>query len=81
MTTSLTLQTEREIRYEQRCQKKRIEQQNLDRTKRFETRCVLSNETSNEVSSAISLLAQKKRNIPVRSTCTRGSYNYVYDYS
>ena len=77
MTTSLTLQTEREIRYEQRCQKKRIEQQNIDRTKRFQNRCGLSNETSYEVSNAISLLAQKKRNVPIKTTSIRGSYNYL----
>lgn len=76
MTTSLTLQTEREIRYEQRCQKKRIEQQNIDRVKRFENRCGLSREISSEVSNAISLLAQKKRNDPLRNSSTRTSYNY-----
>jgi hypothetical protein len=77
MTTSLTLQTEREIRYEQRCQKKRIEQQNMDRAKRFDNRCGLSNETSWEVSNAISLLAQKKRNVPLLTSSTRSSYNYL----
>lgn len=76
MTTSLTLQTEREIRYEQRCQKKRIEQQNIDRNKRFENRCGLSREISSEVSNAISLLAQKKRNGPLRNSSTHSSYNY-----
>lgn len=76
MTTSLTLQTEREIRYEQRCQKKRIEQQNIDRKKRFDNRCGLSNEISREVSNAISLLAQKKRKDPLRNSSTRTSYNY-----
>ena len=76
MTTSLTLQTEREIRYEQRCQKKRIEQQNMDRAKRFDNRCGLSREISREVSSEISLLSQKKRNDPLRNSSTRSSYNY-----
>ena len=76
MTTSLIIQTEREIRYERRCQKKRIEQQNIDRVKRFENRCGLSRETSREVSSEISLLSQKKRNNPLRNSSTRSSYNY-----
>jgi len=79
MANSLTLQTEREIRYEQRCQKKKNEQQTMDRTKRFENRCRLSNEASYEVSNAISLLAQKNMNecVSSSSSSTRRSYNYL----
>jgi len=81
MTRSLTLQSDREFRYEQRCQKKRIEQQSVDRNKRFENRCGLSREISREVSNEISLLIQKKRTAPLRTGRTGsliGSYNYVY---
>lgn len=71
MSSSLTLQTDREIRYEQRCQKKKIEQQNLDRTIRFQNRETSRNENtidmtelSNEVTTAISGITQKNRFSP-----------------
>ena len=73
MASSLTLQTEREIRYEQRCQKKKIEQQNIDRAIRFQNRekyrddsSFDRNEITKEVSSAISTIAgQKNRFAPL----------------
>jgi|AntAceMinimDraft_16_1070373.scaffolds.fasta_scaffold155693_1 hypothetical protein len=71
MSSSLTLQTDREIRYEQRCQKKKIEQQNLDRTIRFQNRETSRNENtidmtelSNEVTTAISGIVQRNRFSP-----------------
>jgi hypothetical protein len=67
MTSGLTFQTERELRYEQRCKKKRIEQQNIDRTVRFQNRekyrddsSFDRNEITKEVSSAISSIAGQK---------------------
>lgn len=72
MTTGLTLQTERENRYEQRCHKKRIDQQNMDRTKRLENRCELRTEIMREVRNEISVLAQKKMNEQLRTINTRG---------
>lgn len=71
MTSCLTLQTEREIRYEQRCQRKKLEQQTIDRMVRFQNRekyraenSIDRSEISNEVSSAISALAQQNRFAP-----------------
>jgi hypothetical protein len=72
MTSCLTLQTEREIRYEQRCQRKKFEQQNIDRTIRFQNRekyrddnSFDRNEITKEVSSAISsIVGQKNRFAP-----------------
>jgi len=73
MTSCLTLQTEREIRYEQRCQMKKFEQQNIDRTVRFQNReryrdenSIDRSEITKEVSSAISSIAgQKNRFAPL----------------
>ena len=69
MGRGLTLQTDREIRFEQRCQRKKIEQQKVDRAIRLEIRetnregAVGNNsEIANEVSSEISRLTQKRRN-------------------
>jgi hypothetical protein len=74
MTRSLTLQTEREIRYEQRCQRKKIEQQKLDRVNRIQNRennrsndIISKSEIVDEVSNEINKLIQKrKRNITNR---------------
>jgi hypothetical protein len=74
MTRSLTLQTEREIRYEQRCQRKKIEQQKLDRVNRIQNRennrsndIISKSEIVDEVSNEINTLIQKrKRNITNR---------------
>lgn len=71
MTSCLTLQTEREIRYEQHCQRKKFEQQTIDRMVRFQNRekyrdenSIDISEISNEVSSAISAIAQQNRFAP-----------------
>ena len=69
MAHGLTVHTDREIRFEQRCQRKKIEQQKVDRAIRLEIRetnregAVGNNsEIANEVSSEISRLTQKRRN-------------------
>jgi MoxR-like ATPase len=71
MPSCLTLQTEREIRYEQRCQRKKFEQQTIDRTVRFQNRekyreenSIDRSEISTEVRSVISALAQQNRFAP-----------------
>jgi len=74
MPTGLTLQTEREIRYEQRCQRKKIEQQKLDRVNRIQNRennrsndIISKTEIADEVSNEINTLIQRrKRNITNR---------------
>lgn len=69
MTHGITLQTDREIRYEQRFQRRRIEQQNVDRTIRLEIRENNRNtdlgsiaEIADEVSNEIVRLTQKRMN-------------------
>jgi hypothetical protein len=71
MPSSLTFQTDREIRYERRCQRKRIEQQNLDRTIRLQNRETYKNENvfnreeiKKEVTSVISVIKQTHRFAP-----------------
>lgn len=69
MTKGLTVQTDREIRYEQRVQRKRIQQQNVDRAIRLENRTNNRtdtgfgnrNEIADEVSNEIIRLTQKRR--------------------
>ena len=67
MTHGITLQTDREIRYEQRFQRRRIEQQNVDRTIRLEIRennkttdLGSISEIADEVSNEIIRLTQKR---------------------
>lgn len=78
---SLNLQTDREIRYEQRCQKRKIEQQKKDRVTRFQNRENVRNnqttdtdmnEISSEVRNAISEIAKKRhftRQCANKTTC------------
>jgi len=68
MTSGLTLQTDREIRYEQRCQRKRIEQQKVDRATRLENRennkqygFENKSEIAEEVSKEIFMLSQRRQ--------------------
>jgi hypothetical protein len=75
MTSGLTLQTDREIRYEQRCQRKRIEQQKVDRATRLENRennkqygFENKSEIAEEVSKEIFMLSQRRRTS--RSRCS-----------
>lgn len=73
MTTSLNIMTDREIRYTQRCQKKRIEQQKIDRSIRLEKRnqSVAPYDISNAVSMEIASISEK------RSLGTRSSNSVV----
>lgn len=74
MSTGLTLQTDREIRYEQKIQRRKVEQQRVDRINRLQTRennritnVVDKSEIADEVSNEINLLAQRrKRNVTCR---------------
>jgi len=70
MAHGLRLQTDREIRFEQRCQRKKIEQQKVDRAIRLEIRetnrdDMVGNKSEivYEVSSEIFRLTQKRRNV------------------
>jgi len=73
MPSGIILQTNRDIRYEQRCQKKKIEQQNIQRTIRAQTRGIMMQEISKEVSSNICSIANKKR-INTRSMNSSASF-------
>jgi hypothetical protein len=68
--SSLNNQTNREIRYEQRVQKKRIEQQNIERNMRFEKRNNRLIDISNEVANEISFVTREKRVLPKRNMST-----------
>lgn len=61
MPSGIILQTNRVLRYEQRCQKKKIEQQNIQRSIRAQTRGLMMPEISKEVSKEICSTANKKR--------------------
>lgn len=58
-SSALNTQTNRSIRYEQRCLKKRGEEQKKERAERAMKRCEIKNEISKEVSSHIA--TQEKR--------------------
>lgn len=73
MAHGLRLQTDREIRFEQRCQRKKIEQQKVDRAIRLEIRETSrddafgnKSEMVDEVSSEIVRLTQKRRKVTNR---------------
>jgi hypothetical protein len=73
MAPSLNTQTDREVRYEKRQHKKLINQQNVDRIVRLEKRNEpvlrqINTEISDEVRKEISIVAQKRRDAPVRSS-------------
>jgi hypothetical protein len=83
MSTGLTLQTDREIRYEQKIQRRKVEQQSVDRVNRLQTRennrttnVMDKSEIADEVSSEINLLAQRRK----RNATTRYS-NFVSFFS
>jgi hypothetical protein len=61
MPSGVNTQTVREVRYEQRCQNKKFEQQRIQRTLRAEKRGSTMTEISKEVSSEIRSVADKKR--------------------
>jgi len=83
MTHGFNAQTDREIRYAHRQQKKMIEQHNIDRDIRAEKRGsdtsrLISTELSNEVRNEISILSQKRRLVPVRKSSSRESNSYFF---
>jgi|TARA_B110000503_G_C7033496_1_gene365065 hypothetical protein len=73
-TSSLNIQTEREVRYEQKCQKRRIIQQTSDRIGRAEKRDAMSNEISTDVANEISMISRTTRVMPRRNNKSSPSY-------
>ena len=61
MPSGINTQTTRNARYEQRCQNKKVDQQNIQRTIRAQTRGLMMPEISKEVSKEICSTANKKR--------------------
>jgi hypothetical protein len=81
MAPSLNTQTDREVRYEKRQHKKLINQQNVDRIARLEKRNEstsrqINMDISDEVRKEISIVAQKKRDAPVRSSTRSTSSSF-----
>lgn len=83
MTTSLNIMTDREVRYTQRCQRKRIEQQNVDRSIRVQNRNTTSsnvtqrNDISNDVSMEIASISEK-RSLGTRSSNSGVSFSSYF---
>lgn len=73
---SLNMQSDRELRYQQRCQQKIWKQQNIDRNERIQRRDAMRNEISMEVSDEIKVLTQKKKVV----TTTRSGRTVVSSY-
>lgn len=73
-TSSLNIQSEREVRYEQKCQKRRIVQQNRDRSGRAEKRDALSNQISLDVANEISMITRTNRVLPRHNNCSVSYY-------
>ena len=73
---SLNMQTDREVRYEQRCFKKKCDQQNTERDERVTRRDMMKNEIRSEVSDEISELSQKKKVV----TTTRSGRTVVSSF-
>ncbi len=86
MSTALNTQTDREVRYVQRMEKKRVEQQNIDRAIRASNRnkdvsndvSTRNNNISNEVSSEIRALSTKKRSVNTRINNSNVSYSSYF---
>lgn len=74
---SLNMQSDRELRYQQRCQQKIWKQQNIDRNERIQRRDAMRNEISMEVSDEIQAITQKKKVVTTRSGRTIVS-SYFY---
>ena len=77
--SSLNTQTDREIRYEQRCQQKRVQQQNMDRNFRAEKRVNMLSDISNEVANEISLITNTRRGLLKRSVAKNVSFFHYFD--
>ncbi len=77
--SSLNTQTDREIRYEQRCQQKRVQQQKMDRNFRAEKRDNMLSDISNEVANEISLITNTRRGLLKRSAAKNVSFFHYFD--
>ena len=75
MPSSLNIQTDREIRYAQRAEKKRVEQQKTDRSSRALKR---NQDISDEVSCEIASISNQKKDIQTRSADSRVSYSSYF---
>jgi hypothetical protein len=73
---SLNMQSDREVRYHERCQQKKLEQQNMDRDDRVQRRDDMRSEISMEVRDEIQQLTQKKKVV----TTTRSGRTVVSSY-
>jgi hypothetical protein len=73
MPSSLNIQTDREIRYTQRAEKKRVEQQKIDRSSRALKR---NQDISNEVSREIASISRKE--IHTRTANSRVSFSSYF---
>lgn len=83
MTTSLNTITDRDIRYTQRCQRKRIEQQKIDRIIRVEKRNTTSSNVTqrNDISNAVSMeiaSISEKRSLGTRSSNSGVSFSSYF---
>ena len=76
--SSLNTQTDREIRYEQRCQQKRVQQQKMDRNFRAEKRDNMLTDISNEVANEISLITNTRRGLPKRGAVNNVSFSSYF---
>jgi len=70
MPGALNTQTDRTVRYEQRCLKKRCDEQKIQRAERAMKRDEMKSEISKEVSSHIKTECDKKRRMSTRMKTT-----------
>ena len=70
MPGALNTQTDRTVRYEQRCLKKRCDEQKIQRAERAMKRDEIKREISKEVSSHIRTECDKKRRMSTRMKTT-----------
>jgi hypothetical protein len=70
MPGALNTQTDRSVRYEQRCLKKRCDEQKIQRAERAMKRDEMKSEISKEVSSHIRTECDKKRRMSTRMKTT-----------
>jgi len=73
---SLNMQSDREVRYEQRCFKKRCYQQNTEREQRVAHRDMMKQDIKSEVTGEINELLQKKKVV----TTTRSGRTIVSSF-
>jgi hypothetical protein len=73
--SGLNYKSNREVRYEQRCQKKRIEQQNIDRNMRAEKRIDMIGDVSKEVTNEIAMIKSTRREHLCRNASNSVSFS------